>query len=184
MERSALEVVLNSIQQAVEVPLPWSTELCVALTRALWRIFDLFLAWGHSPVIKHGPGLQGPIVKLLGHLHLTTSNVSLQRQMLISAGNCQQILMAAPSACTLTHSDGWLLRVPQGLSKLMTDLVARYWQEDGKGDPSAYCHIGLPDMSLDHQRLLLLHLATISPTWPQEWQYLASMQCPWCCTAG
>ncbi|KAL0056322.1 hypothetical protein WJX82_010026 [Trebouxia sp. C0006] len=161
MERSALEVVLNSIQQAVEVPLPWSTELCVALTRALWRIFDLFLAWGHSPVIKHGPGLQGPIVKLLGHLHLTTSNVSLQRQMLISAGNCQQILMAAPSACTLTHSDGWLLRVPQGLSKLMTDLVARYWQEDGKGDPSAYCHIGLPDMRMavlgKHAVPLVLH---------------------------
>ncbi len=66
----------------------------------------------------------------------------------------------------------------QGLSKLMTDLVARYWQEDGKGDPSAYCHIGLPDMSLDHQRLLLLHLATISPTWPQEWQYFGKHAVP------
>ncbi len=36
----------------VQVPLPWSKELCVALTRALWRIFDLFRAWTHMDVIK------------------------------------------------------------------------------------------------------------------------------------
>jgi len=36
----------------VQVPLPWSKELCVALTRALWRIFDLFRAWSNSYVVK------------------------------------------------------------------------------------------------------------------------------------
>ncbi|DBB07752.1 TPA: hypothetical protein ACH3X3_009170 [Trebouxia sp. C0006] len=60
LQRNTLELVSNSILQAVEIPLPWSTELCVALTRALWRIFDLFHAWTHMDVIKHGPGLKAP----------------------------------------------------------------------------------------------------------------------------
>jgi hypothetical protein len=60
----------------------------------------------------------------------------------------------------------------------MTDLVARYWQGDVKGDASAYCHIGLPDLSLDNQRLLLLHLATTSPTWVREWQYFGKHAMP------
>ena len=66
-------------------------------------------------MLQHGPGLQGPLMKLLGQLHLATSNVSLQRQMLVSAGNCQQMLMAAlyPLARTLTHSDRWMQRSPQ-----------------------------------------------------------------------
>ncbi len=66
-------------------------------------------------MLQHGPGLQGPIIKLLGQLHLTTSNVSLQRQMLVSAGNCQQMLMAAlyPLAQTLTYSDRCIQHSPQ-----------------------------------------------------------------------
>ena len=66
-------------------------------------------------VLQHGPGLQGPLMKLLGQLHLTTSNVSLQRQMQICAGNCQQMLMAAryPAGHNPTHSDRWIHRLPQ-----------------------------------------------------------------------
>jgi len=66
-------------------------------------------------MLQHGPGLQGPLMKLLGQLHLTTSNVSLQRQMLVSAGNCQQMLMAArfPAGRTPTQSDRWIHRLPQ-----------------------------------------------------------------------
>ncbi len=66
-------------------------------------------------VLQHGPELQGPIMKLLGQLHLATSNVSLQQQMLISAGNCQQILMAAlyPLARTLTRCDRSMQGSPQ-----------------------------------------------------------------------
>jgi len=74
------------------------------------------------------------------------------------------------------RSAGWWCL--QGLSKLMTDLVTRYWQGGLDGDPSAYCHIGLPDLSLDHQRLLLLHLATTTPTGAQDWRYFGKHAVP------
>ncbi len=60
----------------------------------------------------------------------------------------------------------------------MTDLVARYWQGDVKGDASAYCHIGLPDLSLDNQRLLMLHLATATPSLVQDWRYFGKHAVP------
>ena len=74
------------------------------------------------------------------------------------------------------RSAGWWCL--QGLSKLMTDLVTRYWQGGLDGDPSAYCHIGLPDLNLDHQRLLLLHLATTTPTGAQDWRYFGKHAVP------
>ena len=36
----------------MQVPLPWSTELCVALTRALWRMEGLFHSNGHVDAFK------------------------------------------------------------------------------------------------------------------------------------
>ena len=56
--------------------------------------------------------------------------------------------------------------------------VARYWQGDLKGDLSAYCHIGLPNLSFDHQRLLLLHLATATPSLVQDWRYFGKHAVP------
>jgi len=56
-------------------------------------------------VLQHGPGLQGPIVKLLGQLHLATSNVSLQRQMLMAAAHVQLVLQAAQYSQRVTHCD-------------------------------------------------------------------------------
>ena len=54
-------------------------------------------------VLQHGPGLPGPIMKLLGHLHVATSNVSLQRQMLMAAAHIQLVLQAARSSQTVTQ---------------------------------------------------------------------------------
>ena len=60
----------------------------------------------------------------------------------------------------------------------MTDLVARYWQRSLDGDSFAYCHIGMPDLSLDHRRLLLMHLATTTPTEAQDWRYFGKHAVP------
>ncbi len=46
-------------------------------------------------MLQHGPGLQGPIMKLMGQLHMATSNISLQRQMLMAAAHTQVTLQAA-----------------------------------------------------------------------------------------
>ncbi len=58
-------------------------------------------------MLQHGPGLQGPLMKLLGQLHLATSNVSLQRQMLMAAAHTQVMLQAArySQIQTRTHCD-------------------------------------------------------------------------------
>ena len=66
--------------------------------------------------LQHGPGLQGPITKLLGQLHLATSNVSLQRQMLMAAAHVQLMLQAAQYSQSVTHYnslvwDGQLVQV-------------------------------------------------------------------------
>ena len=67
-------------------------------------------------VLQHGPGLQAPIMKLLGQLHLATSNVSLQRQMLMAAAHVQLMLQAAQYSQSVTHYnslvwDGQLVQV-------------------------------------------------------------------------
>ncbi len=36
----------------MQVPMPWSTELCVALTRALWRMEGLFHSDGYVDAVK------------------------------------------------------------------------------------------------------------------------------------
>jgi len=36
----------------MQVPMPWSTELCVALTRALWRMEALFHLNSHVDAVK------------------------------------------------------------------------------------------------------------------------------------
>ncbi len=56
-------------------------------------------------VLQHGPGLQGPIMRLLGQLHLATSNVSLQRQMLMAAADVQLMLQAAQYSQSVTQCD-------------------------------------------------------------------------------
>ena len=60
----------------------------------------------------------------------------------------------------------------------MTDLVARYWQGDLKGDPSAYCHIGLPNQDLINQRVCLLHLANTTPLEAEDWRYFGKHALP------
>ncbi len=67
-------------------------------------------------MLQHGPGLQDPIMKLLGQLHMATSNVRLQRQMLMAAAHTQLMLQAAQYSQTLTHCnslfwDGKLVQV-------------------------------------------------------------------------
>ena len=68
----------------------------------------------------------------------------------------------------------------QSFSKLMTDLVARYWQ--GSADAAvahpAYSHIGLPNRDLSEQRRCLLHLANITPTRVDDWRYFGQHALP------
>lgn len=48
---------------------------------------------------------EGPLMKLLGQLHTATSNVSLQRQMLMAAAHVQLMLQAAQYSQRVTHFD-------------------------------------------------------------------------------
>lgn len=36
----------------MQVPMPWSIELCVALTKALWKVEGLFHSNGHVDAVK------------------------------------------------------------------------------------------------------------------------------------
>jgi len=68
----------------------------------------------------------------------------------------------------------------QGLSKLLTDLVARYWQGGAKAVVAhpAFPHIGLPNQELPNQRLCLLHLANITPIGAEDWRYFGKHALP------
>ncbi len=74
-------------------------------------------------LLQHGPGLQGPLMKLMGQLHMATSNISLQRQMLMAAAHTQLTLQAAQYSQTVTQGSlSW------GRELILVGLLCRDFQ--------------------------------------------------------
>ncbi|DBB07753.1 TPA: hypothetical protein ACH3X3_009171 [Trebouxia sp. C0006] len=102
--------------------------------------------------------------------------------MLMAAAHVQLMLQAAQYSQRVTHFDSmvWDGKLVQGFSKLITGLVARYWQGSANAAVAhpAYSHIGLPNRDLFEQRKCLLHLANITPTQVEDWRYFGKHALP------
>lgn len=94
-------------------------------------------------------------------------------------------------ACCCVHGCDGCVSL-QGLSKLMTEVLARYWSAPGNAvdigsdtgpsstlsQEAAYSQIGLPNQSQTNVHVTLLGIAYRTPSTSQDWQYFGQHAMP------